>query len=526
MTLRLLLAAALLAVPGLARAQAVPDVVAALPDSLRTPPPDDPPREVTFVGFAFTRTTASNVAPSNDLLQGQTIGRLFGPNSTTTDVEAVAFYSESRFVPYVVYAPKVLDGFATFRALGKIDYTWGDQAYGVGGNRGGGLNAGQINLQTLLANVEIRPSKRWHATVGLQRIFDNARDPHEYTVAQSQASGYKLGYWGTQGVGATLFATPDEATHLRAGVYQLYENQVASDDDVSLVMLDAERRVTPRLELAADLWWLRDRSAGAGGISILGQGLPSALAEYNGAPVVRVPQTSRVDVVWAGARAMYNRDFVLGPFQADAFVMGNVGRIDTVGTVHTILGGTANAHLAYKYGMTANDRVELEAIAATGDGNGVSDGRFSGVLTGNVWGSPVGIYSAHRAYLLFPDPQVVNRYYSAVHDLGHMGYGVVGGALNVWRDVVPNRVTGKVGVASAFTPVAPPLGGGPYVGTEVNASLTVNLRTFLTLGVQGAYLLLGDFYDSPRVVEGAPLTGHTRPDNPWVAFVTLSWLMF
>ena len=110
-------------------------------------------------GTRFTRTTLTNIMPLNDVIQGQVIGRLFGTNSTQT-VDRAALYTEQRFVPMFIYTPDILDGYATFRGLFKIDYTYGDQAYGVGNNRGGGLSGGQVNLQTLMANVDLRPPGR------------------------------------------------------------------------------------------------------------------------------------------------------------------------------------------------------------------------------------------------------------------------------------------------------------------------------------------------------------------------------
>lgn len=516
--LRLMLVALLLG-PGTLRAQVQPDVF--VPDSTFARPPEKLPRELTFIGYAFTRMTTSNVAPTNDLLQGQVIGRLFGPNSTNTS-DDMALYTESRFVPFFAYQPRILDQLATFRYLGKVDYTYGDQSYGVGGNRGGSINAGQVNLQTLLANVDLRPSRRWNVVLGLQRIFDNARDPNITAVSEAQSSGYKLAFWGTQGAGISVFARPLEGTRLRAGWYQLYENLVAQNDDVHLFMLDAEQYISPRTELGLDLWWVRDRSRGAGGVSILGQGPGSALADYNGAARLRIPQDNTSDFFYTGARIAFNRDFLAGPLWADAFVIGNFGRIDTVGVkAASVQGFAANASVQYRYGMTSGDRIALETIFTTGDANGVRDGKASGVFTGNIYGSPVGIYSNHRALLLFPDPQVVNRYYSAVHDIGHMGYGIAGFFGHIARDVVPNKVNVKLGAATAFTPVQP-LGGGPFVGAEVNAELRVNLSTFLTWNLSAGHVWLGDFYDAPSTTDN----GLGKPQNPWIVFTGLSWLMF
>lgn len=488
---------------------------------------DPPPKEFQFIGYSFTRLTSSNVTPTNDILQGQVIGRLFGQNSTNT-VPQTSVYLEQRFVPFMVYKPSILDGFATFRALFKIDYTWGDQAYGVGNNRGGAINAGQVNLQTLLANVEIKPDESyWNVVVGLQRLFDNVRDPNVNTLQTAQTSGYKLSFWGTQAVGINVFGDLTPTFKGRAGYFQLWENEISKNDDVSLWMLDVESRVTPLLEIGGSLWYVWDKGKGSGGISVLGQGLNSALAEYNGATRIKLPaniQKYEANLFWLGGRFAYNRDFLAGRWWLDGFLMSNLGMIDTVGSstgkVSDVIALTANASIAYKYGMTANDKISFEALYTTGDKNGISDGTLNSVITGNVYSSPVGIYSAHRALLLFPDPQVVNRYYSAVHDISNMGLGVTAAFLNVSKDIIPNKFSGKIGLASAIANVKPD-GGDSYMGTEVNIEFKYNLKVFLTLGVSAGYLVLGDFYNSPNVTYD-----RMRPKDPWTFFTTLSWLMF
>jgi len=491
---------------------------------------DPKPKEWTFIGYSFTRTTVSNVTPMNDVLQGQVIGRLFGSNSTST-VPRAAFYTEQRFVPFIVYTPSILDGYATFRTLMKIDYTFGDQSYGIGNNRGGGLSGGQVNLQTLMANVEIRPpDKGWNAVVGLQRMFDNALDPNTNTLEIAQTTGYKLSFWGTQAVGAALFKDVNPTLKMRLGAYQLWENQISMDDDVYLIMGDLKNRASKNWEVGYSLWYLRDTAKNAGGISILGQGLTSALAEYNGA--VRLDfrdagvstQNYKANLFWTGINTSYNRDFISGPWMADGYAIANVGTIDSIGVetgrIAEVASAAVNAGLHFKYGQTNKDKVWIEGLFTTGDTDGVKDGKVNSILTGNVWGSPVGIYGSHRAFLLFPDAQVVNRYYSAVHDISNMGYGTSAVFLNASKDFIPNKFSGKMGFASAISNVAPPRGGN-YIGSEINAEFKYNLKVFLTIGVSGAYMMNGDFYDSPRV-----RLSDSKPNNPWVIFTSLSWLMF
>ncbi|MCH8494785.1 MAG: hypothetical protein LAT57_04025 [Balneolales bacterium] len=519
MNIRLLLPLLILAVSTPAIAQYTP------PDG-RLVDPKSP--ELRFIGYSFTRTTLSNITPTNDVLQGHVIGRLFGSNSTNT-LGRASFYTEQRFVPMFIYTPDILDRYATFRGLFKIDYTWGDQAYGVGNNRGGGLSGGQVNLQTLMANVDLHPpGKNFNVVIGLQRIFDNARDPNVNTLDLAQTTGYKLSYWGTQGVGVTTFWRPLATTHVRFGAYQLWENLISNDDDVGLFMVDVLTRPVPKLELGFNAWYLRDTASNRGGVSVLGQGLTSALSEYNGAVRIRIPgpsQRYKANVLWLGSNFNWNRDFVEGSWAFDGYAIANLGTIDHAGGTETgrvadIAGVAVNASVQYKYGMTNRDKIWFEVLHSTGDGDGVEDGKLNSVITGNVWGSPVGIYSSHRAFLLFPDPQVVSRYYSAVHDISNMGLGVTGVFLNAQRDLIPNRFSAKIGTAAALSTFSLD-GGGNFVGGEVNAELKYNLKVFLTVGVSGAYAFMGDFYDAPRAT-----TDGVKPINPWSTFVTLSWLMF
>lgn len=488
---------------------------------------DSPLREFQFIGYSFTRMTATNISPTSDILQGQVIGRLFGQNSTNT-VPQTAVYVEQRFVPFFVYQPKILDGYATFRSLFKIDYTWGDQAYGVGNNRGGAINAGQINLQTLIANVEIKPNENLNFVIGLQRLFDNVRDPNVNALQTFQTSGYKLSYWGTQAVGINSFFSLNPTTKARVGMFQLWENEIRKDDDVVLWMFDLESRIKPLIEVGVDLWYVYDRSKNAGGISVLGQGLNSALADYNGAFRLKLTGQSQIytaDIFWLGGHLSYNRDFLMGRWWFDTFVMTNFGKVDSVFedksySAASIFGIAANASIAYKYGMTANDKISAEVLFTTGDQNNANDGKINSILTGNIYGSPVGIYSTHRAYLLFPDPQVVNRYYSVVHDISNMGMGVTAFFLNLNKDFIPNKFSGKIGFASAFSNVVPD-NGGSFIGSEFNLELRYNLKVYLAWTLSASYLVLGNFFDSQDVTYF-----HYRPKNPWVIFTTLNWLMF
>lgn len=480
-----------------------------------------------FVYF-YQQNVAMNMYPENDFLKGQIVGRLFGGNTTTTSDSLRAMYAEQRAIPFFVYTPKIFDGKATLRASFEIDWTWGDVAYGTGGNFGSAISADQVNIQTQNLEVELAPVRNWTVNIGLQRMFDSPHDLYRTFFDKFTQTGYRLAYFGTDGVGISVRRQTDYARS-KGGFYKLYENNVELNDDVTLFELNHQQTVSPLWNIGASLYYVKDRSSGKGGVSILGQGPASQLTLYNGA--YRFPlATNRyyMDVAWVGAYFSRNEEMMLDRFSLTGFLNYNLGSIREYEPTENSykktvsLGGlAANLKAAYRYGQTTGDAVSADVIVTTGDANGISDGKYSGVITANTWGSPGGIFIGHGAYILFPHGNVVNRFVGAVTDISNIGYGVAGGTFNLARDFIPNKLHSKVGFASAVSMIQP-AGGGTFMGWEANAKVGYDLGAYLTIEAHGAYMGLGSFYDSPSVNGGK----QKRPVNPWVGFICLKWLIF
>src|SRR5689334_5755033 len=81
-----------------------------------------------FLAYFITRGEVTNVSPTNDLLQGRVVGRLFGPNTTTT-ANGTSWLVEQRLIPFFVFEPKILDKMARLRASFELNWTWGDTSY-------------------------------------------------------------------------------------------------------------------------------------------------------------------------------------------------------------------------------------------------------------------------------------------------------------------------------------------------------------------------------------------------------------
>ena len=93
--------------------------------------------------------------------------------------------------------------------------------------------------------------------------------------------------------------------------------------------------------------------------------------------------------------------------------------------------------MAFRWGATPRDAVALEGIYTSGDANGITDGKYGGVVTGNTWGAPGALLIGHGAYLLMPHAFVVNRFYAAITDPSNVGFGISAATLNASWDVVP-----------------------------------------------------------------------------------------
>lgn len=493
--------------------------------------------QLRFLAYFITRGEVTNVAPTNDLLQGRVVGRLFGPNTTNTS-QATSWLVEQRLIPYIVFEPKILDKMVRLRAGFELNWTWGDTSYSTGGNFGGALSGRSVNLETDNVEIEIDLPRHWHLNLGLQRLWDNIRDPYRTFFSTIALSGERLAFWGTDAVGISTTG-PAFGQLFRFGAYDLYHNKVQLDDHVLLFEALTDRDLGDGWHVGASVRYLRDTSSGAGGVSVLGQGPDSTLADYNGA--FRFPlngQKYHANLAWVGLDSSYNPEFTAGRFGGSAFAVASLGRVDVLqpsgdyAKAADVLGLALDARVGYRYGNTRDDIVTAEVIYTTGDANSISDGRYSGVITGNTYGAPAGVFTTSGAYLLMPHANVVNRYYSAVPDLSNQGYGLSAGTLNAYYDLYRNVLTAKLGTAIGWSNVAPP-GGGHFIGVEGNAMLAYRIRVFLSLELHAAYLHLGNFYDSPRE-QAASLTNNPagaatatgRPADPWTAFVAVKWLMF
>lgn len=509
----LLLLPVLLLAAGAAQAQSAADRDAKLRPE---------PSEFDFIGYFLTRSEVSNIYAENEFLKGQVVGRLFGGNTTKTGAGRTRF-TEQRFLPMITYTPRLFDGWAKMRLSLEFDWTWGDANYGAGGNFGGAFGADFVNMQTQNLFMEVNPNPHWYVNVGLQRLYDNIRVPWYTTTDQLLQQGFGLAFWGSDATGVSAHWFPESDQRLKVAAWQLYENNTQQDDDVQLYELQWEKDLSITATAGLALYYARDRGNGEGGVSILGQGLNSALSNYNGVfnfDFGNRPYTA--DVLWAGLQFHDDPLLQQGRFGYKGFLMHNFGQAGTDEVDVDISGWAADLRAAWRYGSSSRDQVAIEGIFTSGDSDNISDGTYGGILTGNNWSSPGAVFIGHGLFMLLPHGTVVNRFNAAVVDLQNLGYGLSAGVVTAKRELVPNKLRIECGAGAGWATVVPN-GVGNFIGWEANAGIVWTPKVFFDVELHLAHMALGDFYDWDEV-NGNLDEG--RPLDPWTVFANVKWIMF
>ncbi|OYT16772.1 MAG: hypothetical protein B7C24_06090 [Bacteroidetes bacterium 4572_77] len=484
-----------------------------------------------FYAYFINQFVSTNMYPESSLYNGQLVGRLFGANSSSTSATKTSFYAEQRLIPFFIYTPKLFNGKALLRASFEIDWTWGDQAYGIGGNKGGALSGDQVNIQTQNIEIELIPAKGWAVNMGLQRLYDTPFNPYRTFFEKMTYSSYRLAYWGSDAVGVSVRRNTD-LSKMKFGYYKLYENLQEIHDDVTLLEASFRRKLPNYWNVGVSMYAIIDRGKNTGGVSVYGQGLTSTLVTLNGGYKFDFGTNDyTADIAWLGTYFSRNPDFIMDRVQLSGFFNYNLGKVNVVkeGWEQGVdVGGFGlNARAAYRYGQTVNDYVSFDYVYSTGDENGISDGNYTGVITGNTWGLPASIFISSGSYLLFPHGNVVNRFTPAVADLSNMGYGLNAFTVNAHHDLIPHKLNVKIGGAQGFSNIIPQ-GGGANIGTEINAAVKYQLGVFMSVELHAANLWLGDFYDSNDATYSSDINGsyNNRPPDPWTVFLVYKWLIF
>jgi hypothetical protein len=542
MGLRLASLALALLLPTLAKAEGPVGAVDPLPDyrDEKDRQADSVLSDFRFISYFFTRATATNMLGDPSGLKGVSLGPIGLPVGSTVSVGARStFYVDQRWIPVIEYTPFFFDGIATVRSQFEIDFMWGLAANAAQQNQGGGFNADQLNIQTKNINVAIYPFKKQKPlaiVIGTQTVYDVIDDPATTPLNEIIRSGYKLAYLGSDATGLSVYGNLGRHK-FKASILPLAASQaerINGNPSLFFTLLataDYAFSPQPGTTIGLSAWTLRDDTRGQAfafeGLVFNGPSSNSGLPGFTGAPRYRI-EAPNGGVSFLGLNFQHNLNFSHGPFAASGFVMGNIGRYvstkeDTVQPpTLDILGVGANLELLYNYGKSLNDVVSLEGFYTSGDSD-PADGKYGGVFTMNSYGLPGAVWFNHKSLLLFPFTQTSNNYTGAITDISNQGFGMTAGVLAATYDLLPNMLSLKLGTAAAWSSTTPgdalataDGARGRFVGAEFNAELKWAIRYLMTVGLHGAYMVRGNFYDNVKGVTA----------NPWALFTTFVWYGF
>ena len=498
------------------------------------------PREFKLINYFFTRLTLTNQLADPSGLRGVSLGPLgIGENvgsATRVGADTETFYFEQRWIPVISFSPDFVDGLATFRAQFEIDTMWGQSANQLQHNQGGGLNADQVNIQTKAAHVSIHPfrdPRKLTLVVGTQPLYDNVEDPNVTSLFDIVKTGYKLAYVGTDATGLSAFSKV--GGHWKASFIPMGTGQPNKADEgdpsfayVTMFTGDYAYELQPGTVVGASLWHLRDDTEGTAfayeGLVKSGPG-STGLFPYTGVPDLEI-EAAKGHVTWIGGHFHHNLHFNTGPLAASGFFLFNTGRFDNekadsaLNRRLDISGFGLNLELMINYGKTVGDLITVEAMVTSGDED-VKDGNYKGAFTLNNYGIPGAVWFNHKTLILFPFTSTVSNYTGSVTDISNQGFGLQAGILTVAKDLIPDKINLKLGLAYAQSAVDPPpspdqIARGRTLGAELNAELKVHMTYLMTVGLHAGFLAAGNFYDANLQIDA----------NPWAVFTTYTWYGF
>ncbi len=496
---------------------------------------DGPLSDFRLINYFFTRFSATNMLGDPVGLRGVSLGPIGLSVGSGVQVTPTSFNSiiEQRWIPVIEYAPWFTNDLAAFRAQFEVDFTWGLGANAVQQNSGGGFNADMINLQTKNVNISLYPTrkpKQLTFVIGTQSFYDTIYDPARTSVLDLVKTGYKLTYLGTDGTGISVFSEPITGLRMRGALLFIGASQPdkATLDDPHLAfsfltMLDVSYEPTPGTLIGASAWALRDDTKGRAyafeGLILSGPS-SSGLNPFTGTAKLPI-EAANGTVGFLGVNFQHNLAFNTSRFAASGFAMLNIGKYTSTNDVNNpktldIMGGTANLELLYQYGRNPNEVITLEGLASTGDSN-LGDNMYTGAYTMNFYGLPGAVWFNHKTLLLFPFTSTINNYTGAVSDVSNQGLGVSTAIASAAYDIIPNKLNFKLGTAMAWANTQPAgIGRSKYMGWEINAEIKYTIRFLMTVGLHGAYMVRGGYYNGSDRVSV----------NPYALFTTFTWYAF
>lgn len=387
----------------------------------------------------------------------------------------------------------------------EIDFDFGDQAYGVGRNKGGGLGSDQVNLETKQFYMYFPiPETHLDARIGVDWVGDD----FDWIVLSNDVAGYKMNYL-------------NDGTDLRVALLRFWDqgNQEITDD-VDFLMFSGSKQLGSDSRVGAAYYYLIDGS-GEDGDGILNQGISS----QNGwASFSHNASTGFNALVPAGTGYTLDAHYLgvfgetqLGSFKLEGWGLYNFGTIELEEAGRKdidIQGYALDGRVCAK---VKGVDVSLEGIYVSGSRR--DDDEEFGLLTTGAYSSASNFYYKHGMRILLPDGADYHYSSAYVYNVSNIYedrfLGIAGLFANA-QFPLTEKLSGKVGLGYLRSAEERAVNGNSYMGAEVNGSLFYSLSSNVTITLTAAYAQTGDFFEvsaAEASASGKALDENTDPDN-------------
>ncbi len=369
----------------------------------------------------------------------------------------------------------------------EIDSTWGDAAYQNGRGQGGGLAADTVNLETKHVFLDFNLAKDVNAKVGIQGVADAYKGIFLFDDAAGVMTSGKFG-----AVATTL------------GFLRLYEGggtTATGRANVDAYIVDLKLNPSKAMKLGASYYLVNNdaygpsyqtHTVGVNAALNMGAADIDAFVMYQtGEELYRFNQPGVPAGSPPATPAIANRDLSAYAAQVAAKIkLGSVGVVRAAGLLASGDNGTSSTK------NKAFQNTFASGAAGAAAGSSTSSGQY---------------YSANMLIIL-RTIIAMDSDQSLVSSINNKNQGIQAGFLgfdaNMTEKLSANANAGFVWAdkRNNFTPAT---ATSKYYGTELNLALNYKLYPNLTTTLQGAYVMLGDYYKSSPEKKDPFLTGVT-----------------
>jgi len=393
-------------------------------------------------------------------------------------------------------------------AIFEIDFgQWGDSAYTVNRNQGGGFEADSINLETKNFFVWFNvPNSTVKIAAGLQNQTDSF-------------GGMIFGFADMAGVFVTG-AGP--AVSFKLGGAKWQERITIEDDDVDLYVAEVKFSPVKEARLGVDFYVIRDASGrtpvGSGTTNTNLNTLGRIFTDYGiGATAFTYDPSTFYYLGVDGA-------FKAGPIGLSGYAFYNWGELENInGTFGglAVAGGSSDVS-AYAVDLRADmdagpGKFFIEAAYVSGSDRTSDD--IESPIVGNNY-ALAGSYplTSMDMQILFPNADDINASVALAYDVANKGRGIMAAAAG-FRMQFSNVVSGKVGVGYLADVEAPATGVDEHSAFEFNANVNFALAKGLDFGIYGAYAMLNDWED----YSAGTASSTVDADDIWKGYLRLNY---